>query len=156
MLDMGFIPDIERIAKLIPFTRQTLFFSATMPKEIQVLADQFLQNPERIEVSTRSSTALTVTQRLVAVQSKDYEKRAALRDLIKAQDELKNAIIFCNRKKDVGRSLPFAGAPRFSVGALHGDMTSARAWPCCKVSRTTRSRFWLPPTSRPEASTFLT
>ncbi len=122
MLDMGFIPDIERIAKLIPFTRQTLFFSATMPKEIQVLADQFLQNPERIEVSTRSSTALTVTQRLVAVQSKDYEKRAALRELIKSQDELKNAIIFCNRKKDVAdlfRSLERHG---FSVGALHGDM----------------------------------
>ena len=122
MLDMGFIPDIERIAKLIPFTRQTLFFSATMPKEIQVLADQFLQNPERIEVSTRSSTATTVTQRLVAVQSKDYEKRAALRDLIKSQEELKNAIIFCNRKKDVAdlfRSLERHG---FSVGALHGDM----------------------------------
>ena len=122
MLDMGFIPDIERIAKLIPFTRQTLFFSATMPKEIQVLADQFLQNPERVEVSTRSSTAKTVTQRLVACHSKDYEKRSKLRDLIRAQEDLKNAIIFCNRKKDVAdlfRSLERHG---FSVGALHGDM----------------------------------
>ncbi|MGW9230388.1 DEAD/DEAH box helicase [Pseudorhizobium sp. NPDC055634] len=122
MLDMGFIPDIERIAKLIPFTRQTLFFSATMPPEIQKLADRFLQNPQRIEVAPPSSTAKTVTQRLVASHSKDYEKRAVLRDIIKAQDDLKNAIIFCNRKKDVAdlfRSLDRHG---FSVGALHGDM----------------------------------
>ena len=122
MLDMGFIPDIERIAKLIPFTRQTLFFSATMPPEIQKLADRFLQNPERIEVSVRSSTATTVTQRLVATHGKDYEKRATLRDLIRAQDDLKNAIIFCNRKVDVAdlfRSLERHG---FSAGALHGDM----------------------------------
>jgi superfamily II DNA/RNA helicase len=122
MLDMGFIPDIERIAKLIPFTRQTLFFSATMPPEIQKLADRFLQNPERIEVAPPSSTAKTVTQRLVATHSKDYEKRSVLRDLIRAQDDLKNAIIFCNRKVDVAdlfRSLDRHG---FSVGALHGDM----------------------------------
>jgi len=122
MLDMGFIPDIERIAKMIPFTRQTLFFSATMPPEIQKLADRFLQNPERIEVAKPSSTAITVTQRLVAAHNKDYEKRSTLRDLIKAQEDLKNAIIFCNRKKDVAdlfRSLERHG---FSVGALHGDM----------------------------------
>ncbi len=122
MLDMGFIPDIERIAKLIPFTRQTLFFSATMPPEIQKLADRFLQNPERIEVARPSSTAKTVTQRFVAAHAKDYEKRSKLRDLIRAQQELKNAIIFCNRKKDVAdlfRSLDRHG---FSVGALHGDM----------------------------------
>jgi superfamily II DNA/RNA helicase len=122
MLDMGFIPDIELIAKLIPFTRQTLFFSATMPPEIQKLADRFLQNPERVEVARPASTAQTVTQRFVAAHAKDYEKRAVLRDLIRAQDELKNAIIFCNRKKDVAdlfRSLDRHG---FSVGALHGDM----------------------------------
>jgi len=122
MLDMGFIPDIERIAKIIPFTRQTLFFSATMPPEIQKLADRFLQNPVRVEVAPPSSTAKTVTQRLVASNGKDYEKRAVLRDLIKVQDDLKNAIIFCNRKKDVAdlfRSLDRHG---FSAGALHGDM----------------------------------
>lgn len=122
MLDMGFIPDIERIAKLIPFTRQTLFFSATMPPEIQKLADRFLQNPERVEVAKPASTAKTVTQRFVASHGKDYEKRAMLRDLIRAQTDLKNAIIFCNRKKDVSdlfRSLDRHG---FSAGALHGDM----------------------------------
>ncbi len=122
MLDMGFIPDIERIAKMIPFTRQTLFFSATMPPEIQKLADRFLQNPERIEVAPPSSTAKTVTQRLVAAHNKDYEKRAVLRDLIRAQDDLKNAIIFCNRKKDVAELLRSLERHSFSVGALHGDM----------------------------------
>lgn len=123
MLDMGFIPDIERIAKMIPFTRQTLFFSATMPPEIQKLADRFLQNPVRVEVAKPSSTAKTVAQRIVAAHNKDYEKRAVLRDLVRAEEaELKNAIIFCNRKKDVAdlfRSLDRHG---FSVGALHGDM----------------------------------
>ncbi|WP_132956434.1 DEAD/DEAH box helicase [Rhizobium sp. BK251] len=122
MLDMGFIPDIERIAKMIPFTRQTLFFSATMPPEIQKLADRFLQNPERVEVAKPASAAETVTQRFVASHGKDYEKRATLRDLVRAQTDLKNAIIFCNRKKDVAdlfRSLERHG---FSVGALHGDM----------------------------------
>jgi superfamily II DNA/RNA helicase len=123
MLDMGFIPDIERIAKMIPFTRQTLFFSATMPPEIQKLADAFLQNPERIEVAKPASAATTVTQRLLATHSLDWEKRAALRDLIReVEGDIKNAIIFCNRKKDVAdlfRSLERHG---FEVGALHGDM----------------------------------
>ncbi|MGV3551892.1 DEAD/DEAH box helicase [Rhizobium sp.] len=123
MLDMGFIPDIERIAKMIPFTRQTLFFSATMPPEIQKLADAFLQNPQRIEVAKPSTTAKTVTQRLVASHGQDYEKRATLRDLLRAEEaNIKNAIIFCNRKKDVAdlfRSLDRHG---FQVGALHGDM----------------------------------
>ena len=123
MLDMGFIPDIERIAKMIPFTRQTLFFSATMPPEIQKLADAFLQNPQRIEVAKPASTAKTVTQRLVASHGQDYEKRATLRDLIREVDaDIKNAIIFCNRKKDVAdlfRSLERHG---FQAGALHGDM----------------------------------
>ncbi|WOS64372.1 DEAD/DEAH box helicase [Sinorhizobium fredii] len=122
MLDMGFIPDIERIAKLIPFTRQTLFFSATMPPEIQKLADRFLQNPERVEVARPASTAITVTQRFVAAHGKDYEKRAVLRDLIRAQGELKNAIIFCNRKKDVAELFRSLDRHGFSVGALHGDM----------------------------------
>jgi superfamily II DNA/RNA helicase len=123
MLDMGFIPDIERIAKMIPFTRQTLFFSATMPPEIQKLADAFLQNPERVEVSAPASTTKTITQRLVASHGLDWEKRAALRDLIREVDaDIKNAIIFCNRKKDVAdlfRSLERHG---FEAGALHGDM----------------------------------
>lgn len=123
MLDMGFIPDIERICKLIPFTRQTLFFSATMPPEITKLTEQFLHAPVRIEVAKASSTASTVTQRLVKSGSKPWDKRAVLRDLIKAEDEgIKNAIIFCNRKVDVSELFRSLVKYDFNAGALHGDM----------------------------------
>jgi superfamily II DNA/RNA helicase len=121
MLDMGFIPDIERICKLLPFTRQTLFFSATMPPEIQRLADKFLQHPECVEVAPRATAAATIVQRLKKAPDDPAAKREALRALMRAVD-VKNAIIFCNRKKDVGilcRSLQRHG---FSVGALHGDL----------------------------------
>ncbi|HWJ76315.1 MAG TPA: DEAD/DEAH box helicase [Kaistia sp.] len=122
MLDMGFIPDIERISKLLPFGRQTLFFSATMPPEIEHLADTFLSNPARIEVAKPATTAKTVTQVFVAVGRESAEKRETLRELIRNAVDLKNAIIFCNRKREVAvlaRSLEKHG---FSVGALHGDM----------------------------------
>lgn len=122
MLDMGFIPDIERISSLIPFTRQTLFFSATMPKEIQHLADKFLSNPARIEVARQATTAKTVTQRLVSATGESWEKRSVLRTLLKEAEELKNAIIFCNRKKDVSELFRSLDKHGFSVGALHGDM----------------------------------
>lgn len=122
MLDMGFIPDIERICKLIPFTRQTLFFSATMPSEIQRLADTFLQNPARVEVAKASTTAETVTQRIVASATEDYEKRSTLRDLINDAEDLQNAIVFCNRKRDVATLFRSLVRHEFSVGALHGDM----------------------------------
>ena len=122
MLDMGFIPDIERIVKLLPFTRQTLFFSATMPPEITQLADRFLHNPVRVEVSKPASTGEHIIQRLVASGGRPDEKRATLRQLIDTATDLTNAIIFCNRKRDVAtlhRSLERHG---YSVGALHGDM----------------------------------
>ncbi|MEM8551389.1 MAG: DEAD/DEAH box helicase [Pseudomonadota bacterium] len=122
MLDMGFIPDIERICKLLPITRQTLFFSATMPKEIQSLVDRFLHNPERVEVSPPSSTAETVEQTFVKSGATPKDKRATLRNLLNGEDALQNGIVFCNRKRDIGtlyRSLERHG---FSVGALHGDM----------------------------------
>jgi superfamily II DNA/RNA helicase len=122
MLDMGFIPDIERISKMIPFTRQTLFFSATMPPEITRLADQFLHAPVRVEVSKAASTAITVEQKLLGVSKKDFEKRSSLRDLIRDQDKLKNGIIFCNRKRDVSELFRSLDRHGFSVGALHGDM----------------------------------
>ncbi|WP_421982944.1 DEAD/DEAH box helicase [Roseibium sp.] len=122
MLDMGFIPDIERICKLIPFTRQTLFFSATMPPEIQRLTDTFLQNPARIEVAPTSSTAENVSQQLKASPSKDFEKRAALRELLDGAEELKNAIVFCNRKRDVSTLFRSLERHEYNVGTLHGDM----------------------------------
>jgi superfamily II DNA/RNA helicase len=122
MLDMGFIPDIERICKLVPFTRQTLFFTATMPPEIRRITEQFLHNPVRVEVTRAASTVATTTQGLVKTGREPHEKRATLRDLIRAAEGLKNAIIFCNRKREVAllhRSLVRHG---FSALALHGDM----------------------------------
>jgi superfamily II DNA/RNA helicase len=121
MLDMGFIPDIERICKLVPFTRQTLFFSATMPPEITRLTEQFLQNPVRIEVARASTTAALITQQLVASHG-GGAKRDTLRRLIKTADGFKNAIIFCNRKRDVAILYKSLEKHGFSVGALHGDM----------------------------------
>ncbi|PSM17925.1 DEAD/DEAH box helicase [Nitratireductor sp. StC3] len=123
MLDMGFIPDIERICKLIPFTRQTLFFSATMPPEITKLTEQFLQAPVRVEVARAASTATTVSQRLVKSPGKAWDKRDTLRRLIREQgDELTNAIIFCNRKVDVSELFRSLTRHEFDAGALHGDM----------------------------------
>ncbi len=122
MLDMGFIPDIERIVKMVPFTRQTLFFSATMPPEIERLSSQFLQNPVQVSVSPPSSASKTIVQRAVATSMEDFEKREVLRKLIKEAEGLKNAIIFCNRKLDVSNLWKSLDRHGFSVGALHGDM----------------------------------
>jgi superfamily II DNA/RNA helicase len=122
MLDMGFIPDIERICKMIPFTRQTLFFTATMPPEIRRITETFLHNPEKIEVSRPATTAVGVSQFQVAVGREPHEKREVLRRLLRDAKDLNNAIIFCNRKREVAvvhKSLQKHG---FSVGALHGDM----------------------------------
>src|SRR3954469_6115265 len=122
MLDMGFIPDIERIVKLVPFTRQTLLFSATMPPEIQRLADAFLHNPVRVEVARPASTVAAITQQLVKTGREPHDKRDTLRRLIRSAEGLTNAIIFCNRKREVAtlhRSLVSHG---FSAIALHGDM----------------------------------
>jgi superfamily II DNA/RNA helicase len=122
MLDMGFIPDIERICKLTPFTRQTLFFSATMPPEIQRLVGQFLTNPVKVEVSRPASTVDAVTQVLISSPADPAKKREILRKLIREETGIKNGIIFCNRKTEVAklhRSLVKHG---FSAIALHGDM----------------------------------
>ncbi|QEN90611.1 DEAD/DEAH box helicase [Labrys sp. KNU-23] len=122
MLDMGFIPDIERICKLVPFTRQTLFFTATMPAEIKRITDQFLHNPVQVEVSRPATAATTITQALVHTKSPPAEKRVTLRRLIRSAENLKNAIVFCNRKSEVAilhRSLVRHG---FGAVALHGDM----------------------------------
>jgi superfamily II DNA/RNA helicase len=122
MLDMGFIPDIERICKLLPFTRQTLFFSATMPPEITRLADQFLSNPERIEASRPATAATTIVQKIVGVPANDAKlKREALRRIIRGQT-ITNGIIFCNRKTDVDIVYKSLTKHGFSVAALHGDL----------------------------------
>ncbi|MCR6672480.1 DEAD/DEAH box helicase [Devosia ginsengisoli] len=122
MLDMGFIDDIEKIVSRLPPRRQTMLFSATMDSQIEKLTKKFLKDPVHVQVSRAASTADTIDQKLVKVGSKPEEKRAALRERIRAADGLTNAIIFCNRKRDVAtlaRSLERHG---FSAGGLHGDM----------------------------------
>ena len=120
MLDMGFIPDVEKIVGFLPRTRQTLFFSATMAPEIRRLADAFLQNPREITVSRPASVASTIVAGLTVVDS--LEKREALRRLIRSED-VQNALIFCNRKRDVDILYKSLRQHGFSVGALHGDMS---------------------------------
>ncbi len=119
MLDMGFMPDIERIGKMLPPLRQTLFFSATMAADMRKLADKFLSNPKEIEVARQATTAESIAQ--FQIQVPHRLKREALRTLIRNED-VKNAIIFCNRKRDVdilAKSLVRHG---FDAAALHGDM----------------------------------
>lgn len=120
MLDMGFIPDVERIVSLLPTIRQTLFFSATMAPEIKRIADKFLMNPKEVTVAPPASTADTVAQHLVRCTAK--EKREILRGIIN-RENVESALIFCNRKRDIGilhRSLVRHG---FDAVQLHGDMT---------------------------------
>ena len=122
MLDMGFIPDIERICKLVPFTRQTLFFTATMPPEIRRITEQFLHNPVKVEVSPPATTVATTTQLLVKTGREPHDKRDTLRRLIRSAERLTNAIIFCNRKREVAALHRSLLRHRFSAIALHGDM----------------------------------
>ena len=119
MLDMGFIPDIERIVKLLPFTRQTLFFSATMPPEITRLTQQFLSAPARVEVAPPSSTNDNVSQRLISVPK--TQKLKTLKKLFDEED-VTNGIIFCNRKRDIGDLLNALQKSGYPAVSLHGDM----------------------------------
>jgi superfamily II DNA/RNA helicase len=122
MLDMGFMPDIERICKLLPFTKQTMFFSATMPPEIQRITAQFLHNPVRVETTARGSTVDTITQMLVKTPHDAPAKRDALRNLLRTQTNVKNAIVFANRKTTVALLEKSLRKHGFNAGALHGDM----------------------------------
>ncbi len=132
MLDMGFIPDVEKIVSLLSPMRTTLLFSATMPKEIKRLADKFLTNPKEITVSKPASTADTITQALIklrapskATDAAQKVKRDRLRSLIAEQEEISNALVFCNLKRDVDvvyRSLEKHG---LSAARLHGDMVQS-------------------------------
>ncbi|GBQ72376.1 RNA helicase [Ameyamaea chiangmaiensis NBRC 103196] len=119
MLDMGFIPDIERIVSLLSPMRQTLLFSATMAPEIRRLADTFMRSPKEVTVSRPSSVATTIETGLLVVNEDD--KRRALRKLLRAQD-VQNAIVFCNRKRDVDMLYKSLTKHGFSAGALHGDL----------------------------------
>jgi superfamily II DNA/RNA helicase len=119
MLDMGFIPDIEEICTKLPGTRQTLLFSATMPPPIKRLADKFMSDPKLIQVARPASTNTSITQWAVAVEPRG--KREALRTLLR-DPELKNAIIFCNRKRDIKELVDSLRRADFAVTQIHGDM----------------------------------
>ncbi len=122
MLDMGFIPDLERIFKLTPVKKQTLFFSATMPPEITRLTKQFLKDPVRIEASRPATTADTITQYIVRVPSQDQkQKRTALRALI-ARHDVKNGIVFCNRKSEVDIVAKSLKSHGLDAAPIHGDL----------------------------------
>ncbi|MEL7300088.1 MAG: DEAD/DEAH box helicase [Pseudomonadota bacterium] len=128
MLDMGFIPDIERIFSLTPFTRQTLFFSATMAPEIERITNTFLSNPAKVEVARAATTNKNITQGVVMFKSsrrdrEASEKRNLLRALIDAEGEkLTNAIIFCNRKTDVDITAKSLKKHGYDAAAIHGDL----------------------------------
>ena len=119
MLDMGFIPDIEEICSKLPKNRQTLLFSATMPPPIQKLAQKFLNEPKRIEVARPATANTNIEQKLVRVEGS--KKRDVLRDLLRAGD-VKNAIIFCNRKTTVRELTTSLKRSGFAAGQIHGDM----------------------------------
>ena len=122
MLDMGFIPDIERIFKLTPPRRQTLFFSATMPPEITRLTTAFLKDPTRIEASRPAMTADTITQYIVRIPTSDPKaKRTALRALV-GREDVKNGIVFCNRKSEVDIVAKSLKAHGFDAAPIHGDL----------------------------------
>ena len=122
MLDMGFIPDVEKIVSLLPRMRQTLFYSATLSDDIQKIGSKFVMNPKIIEVAPPASTAETVAQHLIWTDSKS--KRQVLRNLL-AVEQVKNAVIFCNRKRDISTLVTSLQRHGFSAVALHGDMTQS-------------------------------
>src|SRR6056297_2100314 len=132
MLDMGFIPDIERIFSLTPFTRQTLFFSATMAPEIERITNTFLSAPERVEVARQATASETIEQGVVMIKAsrKDREgteKRKLLRDLIAREgDDLRNAIIFCNRKSEVDTVAKSMKKYGLDAAAIHGDLDQSQ------------------------------
>jgi ATP-dependent RNA helicase RhlE len=132
MLDMGFIPDIERIFSLTPFTRQTLFFSATMAPEIERITNTFLSAPARVEVARQATTGENIEQGVLMFKGsrKDREpseKRDALRALIDAEgDKCTNAIIFCNRKSDVDIVSKSLAKHGYDAAPIHGDLDQSQ------------------------------
>jgi superfamily II DNA/RNA helicase len=125
MLDMGFIPDIEKIVKMLPKIRQTLMFTATMPALIKTLSAQFLQTPREISVSRQSSTGENITQEIYRTTSKN--KINALYNLLRTLNPT-SALVFCNRKIDVDKVKTALQQKNMSVVAMHGDMVQARRY----------------------------
>ena len=122
MLDMGFIPDVERIVSTLSKMRQTLFFSATLSDEIKTIGAKFVMNPKVISVAPPAATASTITAKLIWTHIK--KKREVLRGLLQSED-INNAVIFCNRKRDISTLLSSLKRHNFKAVALHGDMTQS-------------------------------
>ena len=122
MLDMGFIPDIERIVGTLPVMRQTLFFSATLSDEIKGIGSKFVINPKVISVAPPAATASTIEAKLLWTPPR--KKRETLRHLLRSED-IQNAVIFCNRKRDISTLLSSLKRHEFKAVALHGDMTQS-------------------------------
>lgn len=125
MLDMGFIPDIEKIVGFLPPMRQTMMFTATMPPSIQRIADQFLSNPKQITVSRPSSTATTVTQNIIHTSIKTKSN-----DLLALLDHIgeQSIVVFCNRKQDVDRVHKTLSQNKFKAVAIHGDLLQSKRY----------------------------
>ena len=123
MMDMGFIPDIEKLVSMMPKNRQTIMFSATFSDAIKKIAGTFLNNPKEIIVAPPASTSENITQYIMHVAPK--AKYDTLCTLIKVQ-EVTTAIIFCNRKRDVDSLFKKLLKEKYSVGALHGDMEQSK------------------------------
>jgi len=147
MLDMGFIPDIERIFQLTPFTRQTLFFSATMAPEIERITNTFLHAPARIEVARQATTSETIEQRLIELTPtrKDQtpkQKRELLRAIIAAEGEAcTNAILFCNRKSEVDILAKSMQKYGLDAAPIHGDLDQSQRMRTLEAFRDGTLRF---------------
>ena len=132
MLDMGFIPDIERIFKLTPFTRQTLFFSATMAPEIERITNTFLSAPVRVEIARQATASESIKQSVVMFKPKRKdkeasEKRQLLRHLIDLEGtNCTNAIVFCNRKTDVDICSKSLNKYGYQAAPIHGDLDQTK------------------------------
>lgn len=118
MLDMGFINDIKRIIKLLPKKRQSLFFSATMPKKIVKLSQEILYKPKRVEVTPVSSTAETITQKLYTTNKK--EKHKLLLHLLKDR-EMDQVLLFSRTKHGADRIVRNLRKSNIQSAAIHGD-----------------------------------
>jgi ATP-dependent RNA helicase RhlE len=137
MLDMGFMPQIRRIFVRLPQERQNLLFSATMPKEVEGLVNDFLPNAERVQIGSRSQSANTITHRFAAVNA--HDKQHALERLL--QQESGRVLIFVNKKigcEKLGNSLKRSGLPADSI---HGDKGAEARHSCLQAFSRGKTRF---------------
>ncbi len=137
MLVMGFMPQIRRVFLRLPQERQNLLFSATMPKEVEGLVNDFLPNAERVQIGSRSQSASTIAHRFVAVNA--HDKQEALERLL--QRESGRVLVFVNKKigcEKLGNALKRAGLPADSI---HGDKSAEARYACLQAFSRGKTRF---------------